>query len=489
MKLCDMSANALLEAMQSKQTSAEEVTRSVLERIAATDEVLHCYITLNEEQALATAKQVDAKRARGEAVGVLAGIPIAIKDDLCTKGLLTTCGSPHLKNFIPPYDATVIQRLAQADAIIIGKSNMDEFGAGSSTENSGFYSTHNPWDVNRVPGGSSGGSAAAVASGQATLALGSDTGGSLRQPAAFCGVVGLKPTYGRVSRNGLVACASSLDQIGPMAGNVDDCALLLQVLAGPDELDATCIPTAPPVYKAQMSQGIKGMVVGLPRQYFTSAIDNGVRESVLAAVHVLQELGAQVQEVSLPHTEHALAAFNVISASEFSSNMARYDGVRYGYRSKRAHDSVSMFSNTRGESFGPEVKRRIILGTYVSSAGHYDTYYYKAMQIRTLVKQDFEQVFNTCDLLATPTVPTIAFKLGEKVNDPLAMYLSDICTMPVNLAGLPAITVPCGLHQGLPVGLQLIGPQLQEGRLLGAAAAYEQAAGMLPPCPGRRFVK
>lgn len=484
-----MSASALIEAMQRKEASAEEVTRSVLKRITDTDEALHCYITVNEEQALATAKKVDARRARGENLGVLAGVPVAIKDDICTEGLLTTCGSRHLSNFIPPYNATVVQRLLDADAIIIGKSNMDEFGLGSSTENSGFFATHNPWDVARVPGGSSGGSAAALASGQAALALGTDTGGSIRQPAAFCGVVGLKPTYGRVSRYGMVATASSLDQIGPLASNVDDCALLLQVLAGSDALDSTCIPGAPPSYQAEMSKGVEGMVVGLPREYFTTAGDSGVREAVMAAVKVLQELGALVQEVSLPHTEYALAAYQVIAACEGSSNLARYDGVRYGYRSQVAPDSVAMFSNTRAESFGSETKRRIILGTYALSAGSYETYYIKATQVRTLVKQDFEQAFKSCDLLVTPTVPTIAFQLGQKVDDPMVMYQNNAYTLSANLAGLPAISVPCGLHQGLPVGLQLIGPSLQEGRLLGAAAAYERAAQALPPCPGRRLAK
>ncbi len=478
-----MTAHALGDLLDRRQVSAEEAARSVLARIEACDGKLRCYLTLQAEQALAAARAIDSRRVQGDELGPLAGIPLALKDLLCTKGLRTTCGSRILHNWVPPYDATVVERLAAAGTVLIGKTNMDEFAMGSSTENSGFHPTCNPWDTTRVPGGSSGGSAAAVASGEAVLALGSDTGGSIRQPAAFCGVVGLKPTYGRVSRFGLVAYASSLDQIGPFARDTRDCALLLQAIAGPDPLDSTCIPAQPEVYAAALERGVAGLVIGLPQEYFATGIAPEVRAAVMQAVDVLVGLGARVTEVSMPHTEYALAAYYLIAPSECSSNLARYDGVRYGHRSQVAADTVTMFSHTREEGFGPEVKRRIMLGTYALSAGYYDAYYLKALKVRTLVKQDFEKAFTGCDVLITPVTPTLPFRLGEKVGDPMQMYLSDVCTVPVNLAGLPALAIPCALHDGLPVGMQLIGPALQESRLLQVAAAYEQAAGLLPLRP------
>ncbi|HHW10801.1 MAG TPA: Asp-tRNA(Asn)/Glu-tRNA(Gln) amidotransferase subunit GatA [Firmicutes bacterium] len=492
MKLCEMTAYELSAALAERRVSAVEVVKAVFERIDAWEEELRCYITLDREGALAAAREVDAERAKG-AKGTkgakeansrpLAGIPVAVKDNLSTRGLPTTCGSRHLQHYIPPYDATVIEKIRAAGMIVIGKTNMDEFAMGSSTETSGFYPTRNPWDTARIPGGSSGGSAAAVAAGEAVLALGSDTGGSIRQPAAFCGVVGLKPTYGLVSRYGLGAYGSSFDQVGPLARDVRDTAMLLQVLAGYDPLDSTSIHREVPDYLAALGGDVRGLVVGLPQEYFSPGIDSGVRAAVLAAVKVLEEGGAIIKEVSLPHTEYALAAFYLIAPSECSSNLARFDGIRYGYRAAGAPDTVTMFCRSRAESFGPEVKRRIMLGTYALSSGYYDAYYLKAQRVRTLVKQDFDKAFAECQVLVTPTTPTTAFRLGEKINDPLAMYMTDICTIPVNMAALPAISVPCGLVGGLPVGLQLIAPVLQEELLLRTAYYYEQAAAPLSHCP------
>ncbi len=404
----------------------------------------------------------------------LNGIPMALKDNLCTRGVRTTCASKILRNFIPPYDSTVAERLSQAGSVMVGKANMDEFAMGSSTENSGFFSTANPWDLGRVPGGSSGGSAAAVAADEVIFALGSDTGGSIRLPAAFCGVVGLKPTYGRVSRYGLVAYASSLDQIGPLTKDVTDCALVLNAIAGYDPKDSTSAPVEVPDYTAFLHRDLKGLKIGVPREYFGPGLDAEVDAVIRKALAKLEDLGAICEETNLPHTEYALPAYYLIAPAEASSNLARYDGVRYGHRSAQAEDIISMFQNTRVEGFGSEVKRRIMLGTYVLSSGYYDAYYLKALKVRTLIKQEFDRVFEKYDLLVSPTAPVTAFRFGDK-EDPLAMYLTDVCTIPVNLAGLPGISIPAGFAQNLPVGLQLIGRPFGEGTLLQAAHAYEQS--------------
>jgi len=435
---------------------------------------VHAYISLDEEGALRKAEEVDARVARGEEVGVLAGVPVAVKDNICIKGMRTTCASKILENFVSPYDATVVEKLKAADAVFLGKTNLDEFAMGSSTENSYFGPTRNPHDPERVPGGSSGGSAAALAAGEAVLALGSDTGGSIRQPASFCGVVGLKPTYGRVSRYGLVAFASSLDQIGPMAKNVKDTALLLNVISGYDPRDSTSAPVEVPDFTKALDEGIEGIRIGLPREYFAEGLEDEVREKVLEAVDILEGEGAEVVEVSLPHTKYAIATYYIVAPAEASSNLARYDGVKYGFRAE-GRDLYEMYCNTRSQGFGEEVKRRIMLGTYTLSAGYYEAYYLKALKVRTLIKQDFEEAFETCDLLATPTSPTVAFRLGEKVADPLTMYLSDVYTVSVNLAGLPGISVPCGSSDGLPVGLQLIGRPFDEETLLRVAHVVERS--------------
>ena len=435
---------------------------------------MHAYISLDEEGALRKAEEVDARVARGEEVGVLAGVPVAVKDNICIKGMRTTCASKILENFVSPYDATVVEKLKAADAVFLGKTNLDEFAMGSSTENSYFGPTRNPHDPERVPGGSSGGSAAALAAGEAVLALGSDTGGSIRQPASFCGVVGLKPTYGRVSRYGLVAFASSLDQIGPMARNVRDTALLLNVISGYDPRDSTSAPVEVPDFTKALDEGIEGIRIGLPREYFAEGLEDEVREKVLEAVDILKGEGAEVVEVSLPHTKYAIATYYIVAPAEASSNLARYDGVKYGFRAE-GRDLYEMYCNTRSQGFGEEVKRRIMLGTYTLSAGYYEAYYLKALKVRTLIKQDFEEAFETCDLLATPTSPTVAFRLGEKVADPLTMYLSDVYTVSVNLAGLPGISVPCGSSDGLPVGLQLIGRPFDEETLLRVAHVVERS--------------
>lgn len=424
----------------------------------------------------------DARRTGGPS-GMLAGIPYALKDNICYEGVETTCASRILSGYIPPYTATVADRLRAAGAALVGKLNMDEFAMGSSTENSAFFPTRNPWDTVRVPGGSSGGAAAAVAAGMVPYALGSDTGGSIRQPAAFCGVVGLKPTYGLVSRYGLVAFASSLDQIGPLAHSVEDAAIVLQAIAGHDVRDSTSVRVDIPDYRSTLTGGVRGLRVGVAREYFTAGIEPGVRAAVEAAVETLRGLGATVREVSLPHTEYALSTYYLIAPAEASSNLARYDGVRYGFRAKDAADLLDMYKKTRSEGFGPEVKRRILIGTYALSSGYYDAYYKRAQQVRTLIRRDFEQAFAGVDVIVSPTTPTTAFGLGEKLADPLTMYLNDLLTIPASLAGLPAISVPCGLADGLPVGLQLIGPMFGEATLLRAAHAYERAAGFAPMRP------
>ncbi len=472
--LCDLTAHELRELLAGGQASAVEIARACLERVEAVEPEVRAFVTLTPERLLAAAQAADAARSSGRSLHPLAGIPMALKDNLVTRGVATTCSSRMLARFVPPYDATVVARLGECGCGLVGKTNMDEFAMGSSTENSAFFPTRNPWDTQRVPGGSSGGSAAAVAAGEAVFALGSDTGGSIRQPAAFCGIVGLKPTYGRVSRYGLVAFASSLDQIGPLTRDVTDCALVLNAIAGHDPRDATSAPEPVPDFTEFLVPDVRGLRVGVPREYFGPGISPPVKEAVTAALDLLGELGAEVGECSLPHTEYALAAYYLIAPAEASSNLARYDGVRYGHRAAARGDFVTMYKKTRQEGFGPEVRRRIMLGTYALSAGYYDAYYLKALKVRTLVRRDFERAFERFDVLVTPTAPTVAFRLGEKVDDPLAMYMSDVCTIPVNLAGLPALSLPCGFHEGLPVGMQLIGRPFDEGTLLRAAFAFEQ---------------
>lgn len=477
MELYWQSARVLRELLEKKEISAFELVSSVLDRIGAVGGKTGAYITVTGKKARERARRIDEIIARGEPLPPLAGIPVAVKDNICTKGVLTTAGSKMLADFVPPYNATVVERLEAAGAVITGKTNMDEFAMGSSTENSAFFPTRNPWDLNRVPGGSSGGSAAAVASGEAVLALGSDTGGSIRQPASFCGVVGLKPTYGAVSRYGLIAFASSLDQIGPLARNVYDCALLQGVIAGHDPRDSTSARFDVPGYTQCLEEDVRGLRLGVPREYMSEGIEEGVREAVETAMRRFEDLGASVEYTSLPHTKYSLPAYYLIAPAEASSNLARYDGVRYGYRAPDAEDVVDMFKKTRSRGFGPEVKRRIMLGTYALSAGYYDAYYLKALKVRTLIVRDFERAFEKYDLLLSPTSPTVAFGFGERTGDPLKMYLSDICTMSVNLAGLPAISLPCGFAGGLPVGLQLIARPFDEANLLRAAYTYEQATG------------
>lgn len=471
-----LSAARLNRLFLAGELSATEIVDAFLSRIAAVESRVRAFITVTAAEARERAQRLDARRKGGAGdLGPLAGVPVAVKDNISTQGIPTTCGSRILEGFIPPYDATVVSRLQGAGAIIIGKTNMDEFAMGSSTENSAFFPTRNPWALERVPGGSSGGSAAAVAADECAAALGSDTGGSIRQPAAFCGVVGLKPTYGAVSRYGLVAFASSLDQIGPIAHDVTDAALLFSVIAGHDRRDATSAPEADRAGRVQLGPdtSLAGMRVGVPREFFGSGLDAGVRQAVEEALRHLETLGAIVQEVSLPHVDYALDAYYVIAPAEASSNLARYDGVRYGLRSDR--DSLlEMYCSTRREGFGPEVKRRIMIGTYALSAGYYDAYYRKAQQVRTLVVRDFQAAFRDVDVLAAPTTPAPAFRLGEKLDDPLAMYLADVYTIPVNLAGLPAISIPCGFAEGLPVGLQLIGRHFEEAVLFKVAYAYEK---------------
>ena len=468
------SAHELCNVLADRKMSSVELTGMVLARIEQVEPRIKAFVSWDQEAALAQAYAADERLKSGQGVTPLTGIPIAVKDNMCTRGVTTTCGSKILSNYLPPYDGTVVAKLKAAGAVIVGKTNMDEFAMGSSTENSAFHPTHNPWDTGTVPGGSSGGSAAAVAAHEAILATGSDTGGSIRQPAAFCGVVGLKPTYGLVSRYGLVAFASSLDQIGPLTKDVADSALLLNAIAGHDPKDSTSVNQPVPDYLGALQTDIKRRRVGLIKELMGAGIAPEVKAAVKAAADKLSNLGAEISEVSLPSFEHAVATYYLIAPAEASSNLARYDGVKYGQRSKEAKDLISMYYNTRREGFGPEVKRRIMLGTYALSAGYYDAYYLKALKVRTLIKQDFDRAFSGCDALISPTAPTVAFKLGEKTADPLAMYLSDIATIPVNLAGLPAISLPCGFSGNLPIGLQIIGPAFAEETLLRLAFAYEQ---------------
>ena len=484
--LDELSAGELVTRLGRRDLSAEEVVRFYLRRIAERDGDLHSYLWVDEEGTLARARDVDRRRTAGEPVGELAGVPIAIKDNISTEGRPTTCASRILAGFRPPFSAHVIELLERADAIVLGKTNMDEFAMGSSTENSGLGPTRNPWDAERAPGGSSGGSAAAVAAGLAPWALGSDTGGSVRQPASFCGVVGLKPTYGRVSRWGLVAFASSLDQIGPITRTAADAALLLRVIAQPDRRDSTCTQEPVPDYVAELEKPVRGLRNGLPREYFGAGLEPAVEQAVRAALQAFETLGVEVVEVSLPHTEYAVATYYIVATAEASSNLARYDGAHYGYRSARpVEDIVDLYSYTRAEGFGDEVKRRIMLGTYALSSGYYDAYYLKGQKVRMLIKQDFDRAFENVDAVACPTSPTVPFRLGERTADPLSMYLSDVYTISANLAGIPGISIPCGLVDGsLPVGLQLLAPAFAEGLLLRLSVAYERASGFAALSPG-----
>ncbi|WP_088890530.1 Asp-tRNA(Asn)/Glu-tRNA(Gln) amidotransferase subunit GatA [Leptolyngbya ohadii] len=468
------SIRELHDQLVKKERSAVELAQAALDRIQALEPKLHSFLSVTGDRALEQAKQVDAKIAAGEEIGLLAGIPIGIKDNLCTKGIPTTCGSKILENFVPPYESAVTQKLNEAGAVMVGKTNMDEFAMGSSTESSAYQITANPWDLERVPGGSSGGSAAAVAAEECVVSLGSDTGGSIRQPASFCGVVGMKPTYGRVSRFGLVAYASSLDQIGPFGRSVEDAAILLKEIAGYDPKDSTSLNVPVPDYAANLKTDRK-FRIGIIKETFGEGLDPVVGDAVNQAVEQLKSLGAEVKEISCPQFRYGLPTYYIIAPSEASANLARYDGVKYGYRTDHPDNLMTMYTQTRAQGFGAEVKRRIMIGTYALSAGYYDAYYLKAQKVRTLIKQDFERAFEQVDVLVCPTSPITAIKAGEKSADPLSMYLLDLMTIPVNLAGLPALSLPCGFDgQGLPIGLQMIGNVLQEETILQAAYAYEQ---------------
>lgn len=475
MELHQLSAWELHNLIKGKEVSVEEVVTSLLQRIRKVEERIKAFLSFYEKEALNEARRWDKKISRGEEVGPLTGIPIAIKDNLCLDSAETSCASNILKGFCPPYSATVLKKLNKAGTIILGKTNMDEFAMGSSTENSAFQITRNPWNLETAPGGSSGGSAAAVASGEVPFALGSDTGGSIRQPAALCGVVGLKPTYGRVSRYGLIAFASSLDQIGPIAKTVRDCAYLLQAISGKDKLDSTSLDYSVPDYIQCLIPDLQGMKIGLPKEYFIAGIEEEVKKKVIAATKVIRELGAQIEEISLPHTKYAVATYYLIATAEASSNLARYDGVGYGYRTEEMTNLLDMYKKSRQEGFGDEVKRRIMLGTYVLSKGYHDDYYGKAQRVRTLIRNDFDKAFKDFDAIITPTSPTVAFRIGEKTEDPLKMYLSDVFTISANLAGIPGISIPCGFNKsGLPIGLQILGKPFDEKTILRIAYAYEQ---------------
>ncbi|UCG54098.1 MAG: Asp-tRNA(Asn)/Glu-tRNA(Gln) amidotransferase subunit GatA [Dehalococcoidia bacterium] len=464
-------ANSLLK---SRQVSSCELTQAALEQIKKIEPEVKAIVTVTEELALRQAKYADERIANGDS-SPLNGIPSLIKDVICTKGIRTTCSSKMLENFIPPYDATVMERLNECGVVVVGKTNMDEFAMGSSTENSAFFTTHNPWDIERVPGGSSGGSAAGVAAGEAFYALGSDTGGSIRQPASFCSVTGLKPTYGRVSRYGLIAFASSLDQIGPLTQDVTDAALVLNTIAGFDDRDSTSVPLPVPDYTQCLTGDIKGLRIGIPKEYFVEGIQPEVADAIKVAIAKFEELGAEIDwEVSLPHTPYSLAVYYIIAPSEASANLARYDGVKYGYSYNDTDNMWQAMEKTRQYGFGAEVKRRIMLGTYALSAGYYDAWYLKAQKVRTLIRREFESAFEKHDAMVTPTSPTVPFKIGEKIEDPLKMYMSDVCTLPINIAGLPAISIPAGFAGGLPIGLQIIAKPFAEETILKIAHAYQQ---------------
>ncbi len=474
MKLHELTIHKAQALMERGEISSVELTQAILDRILAVDNDVKAYLLLMPELALEQAQEADERRAGGENAPLL-GVPLAIKDVICIEGVTTTCGSRILENFVPPYSSTVIQQLRAQGAVFLGKTNTDEFAMGSSTENSGFFTTHNPWDLSRVPGGSSGGSAAAVAAGECLGALGSDTGGSVRQPAALCGLVGLKPTYGRVSRYGLVAFASSLDQIGPLTKDVTDAAVLLGGISGYDRRDSTSVDVPVPDYVQSLVPDIQGVRVGVPKEYFVEGMQPQVEAAVRAAIDELVNLGAEIVYLSLPHTAYALPVYYIIAPAEASANLARYDGIKYGYSYPDAADVWDVYRKTRQHGFGAEAKRRIMLGTYALSAGYYEAYYLKAQQVRTLIRKDFQVAFEQCDVIATPTTPTVAFCIGEKVDDPLQMYLSDVFTLSANLAGICGLSLPCGFADGLPIGLQLMGPAFGEKDVLRVAYAYEQA--------------
>jgi aspartyl-tRNA(Asn)/glutamyl-tRNA(Gln) amidotransferase subunit A len=474
MDLHELTIHEACRLLTKKEITSVELTSAVFKRIEQVEDRVSAFITLVKDRAMAEAEAADKRITRRQG-GPLTGIPLAIKDLLCTKGVKTTCGSKILENFVPPYSSTVVKKLSQAQAVVVGKTNLDEFGMGSSTEHSRFLLTRNPWDLKRTPGGSSGGSAAAIAADECIGALGTDTGGSIRQPASHCGVVGLKPTYGRVSRFGLVAFASSLDQIGPLTKDVTDCALLMNQICGHDVRDSTSVPQAVPDYTGALELGLDGLVAGIPKEYEAEGLDPQVSKAVEDAIKVIEGLGATCKEVSLPHSQYAVATYYLIAPAEASSNLARYDGVRYGFRDTSSEDLMEMYQNTRSKGFGPEVQRRIIIGTYALSAGYYDAYYGKASQVRTLIMEDFKQAFKTCDVLLTPVAPSPAFTLGEKLDDPLSMYLSDIFTLPASLAGIPGLSVPCGFStEGLPIGLQVLGNHFEEEKLIRVAYNFEQ---------------
>ncbi len=468
-------AHELHTMMVAGETTSVEVTERVFQNIERRDPQVRAYLLVLRDEALKKAEEADKELKAGKQVNPLTGIPLALKDNLCMLGTETTCASRILKGFVSPYDATVVERLKKVGPVFAGKTNLDEFAMGSSTEHSAFGPTHNPWDLSRTPGGSSGGSAAAVAAGEAILALGSDTGGSIRQPAAFCGIVGLKPTYGRVSRYGLVAFASSLDQIGPLTRDVRDAALLMNVIAGHDPRDSTSAELPCPDFTESLVNDVRGLRIGVPREYFIEGMDPEVAATVKHAISLLEELGATSFEISLPYSEYGLSAYYIVAPAEASSNLARYDGVKYGYRTAHSENLIDMYNRTKSEGFGPEVKRRIMLGTFALSSGYYDAYYLQAQKVRTLIKNDFEEAFKKCDVVLTPPTPTPPFKIGEKVDDPLQMYLSDVFTLPINLTGLPAIVLPCGFSSdGLPIGLQIIGKPFDEQTLFRTAYAFEQ---------------
>ena len=476
MKLFEQPAHVLHDMLVNKEITSLELTQAVLARIDEVEGDVQAYLTITREEALAQAKAVDEKIAKGEEIAFLEGIPGAIKDNICTKGIKTTCASKILQKFVPPYDATVMQKLEAQNPVVLGKTNLDEFAMGGSTENSAYHPTCNPWNTDCVPGGSSGGSAAAVAAGTAVWALGSDTGGSIRQPASFCGVVGMKPTYGRVSRYGLVAYASSLDQIGPITKDVTDCAHILNIIAGRDEMDSTSLDVQVPDFTKALVQDVKGLKIGLPKEYFVKGMAPEVEAAVKNGVKELEKLGAEVVEISLPNTDYAISTYYLIAPAEAATNLARYDGVSYGERAEDAADLVEMMTKTRTQYLGEEVKRRIMIGNYSLSAGYYDAYYLKALKVRRLVKEDYDKAFKDVDVIICPAAPSVAYKIGEKISNPLEMYLQDACTVPLNLAGLPGISVPCGYNKDkMPIGMQIIGKALDEETILRVAYTYEQS--------------
>lgn len=475
MELYELKIHELHDLLKNKEVSAVDVTKAFLERIKEVEPQVDALISITEEYALKKAEEADKMIQDGN-INDLTGIPVIIKDNMCTENIKTTCASKMLEDFVPPYNATVVENLNNLGAVMVGKANLDEFAMGSSTENSAFKTTKNPWDLSRVPGGSSGGSAASVAADECAFSLGSDTGGSIRQPASLCGVVGMKPTYGLVSRYGLVAFASSLDQIGPLTKDVTDCAIVLNAIAGHDPKDSTSVDKMRKKdYKEFLKDDIKGIRIGYAKEFFGEGLDDSVRESIESSLKIFESLGAEVKEISLPYLDYALAAYYIVSSAEASSNLARYDGIRYGHVATNYEDLIDMYMVSRSEGFGKEVKRRIMLGTYALSSGYYDAYYNKALKVRTLIKKDYEKAFEDVDVIVGPTSPTTAFKIGERVEDPLAMYLADVYTVPVNIAGLPGLSLPCGLSNGMPVGLQIVGRHFDEGVVLNVAYAFEKA--------------